>query len=689
MVTHHSWIRKTAVAGLVFSMAFAGAAAQEKPLAGEALIRALVQEVSGEIAYRYTDGISKFDRVQASEGWRAAAEWIRDELASLGYADVEIEGWPSDGTIRYGSYRSVIGWRVQKAELWLVSPRRERLCSFEEIPLTLVKHSNAADVEAELIDVGTGIGEESYRGRDVRGKVVLATAATAQVMQEAVVKRGALGVLTYFPLEVRPGFPNMIRYTALWPRWEDRESMGFGFNITKLQGAVLKRMLEEGQKVIVRADVDAEYVKTKLETLTASFPGTEKPEEEILIVGHLCHPMPSANDNASGSGGMLEMARALKRMTEAGLVAPPKRTIRFLWVPEFNGLMPYILAHLDRTKRTLAAVNCDMIGEDLHKTGGTFAVFSTPHSNPSFLNDVMGNFAGLVESLDLTSLNGSRHPFVWKVAPYSGGSDHVVFNDGSLKVPSVMLNHGDTFHHTSLDTMDKVDATQLRRVAALTLGAAYYMATAGSGEAEAMARLTARNGLVRMARDYYDALEDLYAPGDAEALYRAYRHVLNVVSHSGKRESRAVLSAAVFMDGGGPSALKPYTSQIEALQLAFPKEAHTIYRALCARAGLPPRALAMTDTERRLSRLVPVRAETFIGPLQMDFLIEKAGPEAAAQVRVRGNSAYEALNHVDGRMSVHDIAQAVSASYGPLETQDVHDFFTVLEKAGLIVLKKK
>jgi len=215
------------------------------------------------------------------------------------------------------------------------------------------------------------------------------------------------------------------------------------------------------------------------------------------------------------------------------------------------------------------------------------------------------------------------------------------------------------------------------------------MASAGNGEAEAMARLTARNGLVRMARDYYDALEDLHAAGGADDLFKAYRHVLNVVSHSGKRESRAVLSAAVFMDGGGPAALKPYQSQIEALQLAFPKEAHAVYKTLCAKAGVPARALALTETERRLSRLVPVRAETFIGPLQMDFLIEKAGPEAAAKVRLRGNTAYEALNHVDGRMSVHDIAQAVSASYGPLEIQDVHDFFTVLEKAGLVVLKKK
>jgi hypothetical protein len=69
---------------------------------------------------------------------------------------------------------------------------------------------------------------------------------------------------------------------------------------------------------------------------------------------------------------MLEIARALKRMVETGAIPAPRRTIRFLWVPEFNGTVPYIKTHLDRTRNTLAAINCDMIGEDLHKTGGTF-----------------------------------------------------------------------------------------------------------------------------------------------------------------------------------------------------------------------------------------------------------------------------------------------------------------------------
>ena len=115
----------------------------------------------------------------------------------------------------------------------MISPKREKLCSYEEIPLTLVKHSNSADVEADLIDVGTGLGEQSYRNKNVKGKTVLATAYIGDVMREAVLKRGALGVITWYPPDVRPGYPNMIRYTAIWPRWEEGNKIGFGFNVSK------------------------------------------------------------------------------------------------------------------------------------------------------------------------------------------------------------------------------------------------------------------------------------------------------------------------------------------------------------------------------------------------------------------------------------------------------------------------
>jgi hypothetical protein len=66
----------------------------------------------------------------------------------------------------------------------------------------------------------------------------------------------------------------------------------------------------------------------------------------------------------------------------------------------------------------------------------------------------------LVERLNLQSINGSNHPFVYKVRPFGGGSDHYIFNDGALKVSSVMFGHGDIFHHTSLDTPDKLVSFQ-------------------------------------------------------------------------------------------------------------------------------------------------------------------------------------------------------------------------------------
>jgi aminopeptidase-like protein len=664
------------------------ASGAEVPLASDKLARALADEISGEIAYRYTDAISKFDRVQASPGWHDAAVWIKAELERLGYTDATIEGWPSDGTRRYSTYRSVVGWRAHSAELWLVEPTRERLSFFDETPITLVKHSGSGQAEAELVDVGSGVGEASYRGRDVRGKMVLATGSPAEVMREAVQTRGAVGILLYYAPDTRPGYPNLVRYTAFWPRWEERDKVGFGFNVSKNQGARLKRLLEEGRRVVLRADVKTEFFPDQLEILTATLRGSERPDEEVILVAHLCHPTPSANDNASGSGGLLETARALKRLVDAGGVPAPKRTIRFLWVPEFNGLMPYVLAHLERTRHALAAVNCDMIGEDLHLTGGMLNIFQTPDSRPSFLNDVMGNFAALAERLDLRSLNGSSHPFAWSREPYSGGSDHVVFNDGALAVPAVMLNRGDTFHHTSLDTMDKVDPTELRRSCFIALGSVYYLAAAGDNEALATARLVARNGLGRLAGDYYDASAGLREAATADALYAAYRQVLNVAAFAVRRESQALLSTqALAANAAAQREIAGLKVHLETLGLEFPKEARDAYARLSAALGALPRRLETTEDERRQSLVVPVRAADFIGPLQMDYLVEKLGPEALKDIQLRGNAAYEALNFADGRRSVYEIARAVSAEFSPVDVSSVAGFFALLEKAGLVELQ--
>jgi hypothetical protein len=679
------------VALLILAPAVAvSTAGAEKSLASPQVIRAIIDEVSGEIAYRYTVRISEFDRIQANAGWHEAALWIKGELERMGYTDALIEGWPSNGSTWYYTFKAPIGWRAKRAELWMLQPRRERLCSYEEIPLTLVKHSGSGHVETELVDVGPGVGEDAYKGRDVKGKIVLSTGASGEVMREACQKRGAAGVITYFPPDVRPGYPQMIRYTAFWPRWEERDRLGVGFNVSKNQGAALKRMLEEGQKVVLKADVDTEFFETKVEALSVSLRGTDEPEKEVMIVGHLCHPSPSANDNASGSAGMLEIARALKRLVDTGAVPAPRRTIRFLWIPEFNGTVPYIKAHLDRTRNTLAAINCDMIGEDLHKTGGAFNIVATPASLPSYLNDVVVNFTRAIDGLNLRSMNGSDHPFVWNLEPFSGGSDHYLFNDGALKVPSVMFNHGDTFHHTSLDTPDKVDPSELRRVSVIALESVYFLAGAQRAEAEAVARLVARNGAGRLAAEASDALEAILGAGDAAALYQTYSQALNVIGRSQAREKQAVLSTAIFTpEKDYPAKAAAWMEPLDVLAASYKNSASRVFREACAALKIKPELPKPSADKIAWSKVVPVRSPDFVCPLlELDYLIEKLGAGVMERLKLQDYAEYEAVNFADGRRSIHEITQAVAAEYGPQNIRDVAEFFSVLAEAGLFSLKK-
>lgn len=681
-------LKRLSIGAIVF-FAAVFLSAEEKPLSSPELIQALTQEVSGAAAFDYTVMLSQYDRIQASEGWHQAALRIQDHLKRGGYENAVIEGWPSNGSRYYYTYQTPIGWKAEEAELWMIEPEKKRLCSYSEIPLTLVKHSGPADVTAELVDVGTGVGEESYHRKDVTNKIVLATAYTGEVAREAVKKRGAEGVITWYPPEVRPGYPDMIRYTAIWPTWEEKDHIGFGFNVSKKQGWMLKKLLDQGERVVLKAHVRSKFIDSKIEILTASFPGNTFPEQEVLIVGHLCHPQPSANDNASGSGGMLEMALALQRMVKKGLVPPPKRTIRFLWVPEFYGTIPYIKAHLKRTRNTLAVINCDMIGEDLHLTGGTFNITCTPDSMPTFLNDVVVDFTRTADALNLTSVNGSDHPFAYKVLPYSGGSDHVIFNDGSLKVPAVMFGHGDRFHHTSLDTPDKVDPSELRRICWIALGSVYYIAQAGSTHMQKIARVVRENSIVRLNSDYHAALEGLYEEDKAEGIYDAYWHAANVLIQCEERESAAVMSSKVFSaNEAAISHLQKHIQIIGDIAAVYKSDLDERYRQRCRETGSQVQALSLSSSVKEWTRIIPVRAPDFVCPLQTDYLVDKLGEACLERIHLRGNVPYEVLNFADGSRSIWDITLAVSAEFGRISGAHVLAYFQLLQEAGLISFKE-
>ncbi|MGA9363264.1 MAG: M28 family peptidase [Bacteroidota bacterium] len=652
---------------------------------------ALLKELSGERGLDYVTMISRFERIQASEGWHNAALYVKSQLDKVGYTDAHIEGWPSNGETWYYTWQTPIGWRARSATLWMLEPYQKKLGDYEEIPNSLVKHSGPADVTAELVDVGSGVDSKEYHGKDVRGKIVMAFAYSGSVAREAIKKRGAVGMVTYIPEWDRKDHPDLLQYTAIWPKWSERDSLGFGFNVSKYDAQELLSLLRGGKKVVLKARVDSDFYESQIEMLTATIRGSAYPDQEILVCGHLDHPQPSANDNASGSAGLLEMARALKTLIDRGEIDPPRRTIRFLWVSEYYGTVAYLKAHPDFGRKTVAAINCDMIGEDLMKTDSYFYATRTPDSRPSFLTDVIEYFVKLTATLPVSELRGSNAPFNYRIVPYAGGSDHYFFNDASIGVPSTMLGHPDPFHHTAQDTPDKVDPTELKRVCFIAAASAWFMANASDVETERLLLEMYRGSLERFVDDLTNAEAAMYSAQTPDELFTSYKDALNVTKYSGRREVKSLQSASIL---AASAHTKEYIDESATNLKRFEQTREVgvkeLYDRLCRERGIRPRNVEITPEEQAAMAITPVRSDTFKCPLGDDYLVQKLGKELVESLpSLTGDAAWEAVNFVDGKRNLLEVYEAVKAEYGESSLQMLKNYFSLLEKAGLISLVSK
>ena len=89
----------------------------------------LIHNSSGDLAHHYVSQLSQWQRVEASDEYEKAAEWMLSKTKEFGLEDAHIERFPSDGTTRYFSLQSKRFWRVGKAELWMKSPFELRITS--------------------------------------------------------------------------------------------------------------------------------------------------------------------------------------------------------------------------------------------------------------------------------------------------------------------------------------------------------------------------------------------------------------------------------------------------------------------------------------------------------------------------------------------------------------------------------
>jgi peptidase M28-like protein len=389
-----------------------------------------------------------------------------------------------------------MGWDMRGGELWVESAAGEgfkpyRLCRYSDAPMCVATYSKGGDWSGEMVEVGSGLHEADYTGKDVKGKVVLASGYAGNVVREAVLKYGAVGAVIYPAPTERPEHPYMVRYNGIWPHKGEEDKTRGAFMISANQYAELKKLMKAGA-VHVHGTIDASYVPGQLTLVHAWIRGNEKPNEEVLITGHLDHPKWSANDNASGSAAMIEVARTLQTLIKTGRVPAPRRTIHFIWVPEYYGTIAYIAEHPEmrrcgpwddprpapaKTTCAIADLNMDMVGEDTVKTNGRFYFTRTPDSVPSFLDALLEDVLQQTREADLYAPTGSHNYWPTEIVPYVQGSDHDMFL--GIGVPSTMLGHDpDWTHHTSEDTVDKTDASELLRVGVFATAAAEWMASA-------------------------------------------------------------------------------------------------------------------------------------------------------------------------------------------------------------------
>lgn len=486
----------------------------------------ICDEVSGTAAARAVAEIARFHRIQASPGFRRAAEWVCQEAARAGLA-AGINSFPADRTTHFWGAASFQEWEARAATLHLIEPadQARKLADFRDLPLHLVARSLPFDGEAEVVVLEKGEEEAEYEGRDLSGKVVLARGNVRRVHDLAVVRRGAVGLIYDGMAEhepVRPAWalPDAVQYTSFW--WQRQEPRGFGFALTPRQGEGLRRLARE-QTLRVRVHVDTSLYDGSLEVVEAFIPGES--DEEILLVAHLCHPQPSANDNASGAAALLEAARALAALIARGELSPPRRTIRFLWVPEITGALAWLATNESHIPRLVAGLNLDMVGQDQEQCGSSLLVESPPHALSSFAGVLLARLRDLLLPEVKTFGGVGGYPlFRTADVPFGGGSDHAIFSDPSVGVPMPMLvQWPDRFYHTSADTPDRVDPKMLGRVAALSGLYAYWLAQAGEREALWLAReLSARfrRGVIGDLQAALTEADEDAAPGREEVRRR-------------------------------------------------------------------------------------------------------------------------------------------------------------------------
>ncbi|WP_341718643.1 M28 family peptidase [Micromonospora sp. FIMYZ51] len=512
------------------------------------IVNHYLAEVAVDETLSCVERLAGLDRYQASTGLTRAADVVADAADRAGLTEVQIRQYPADGAAHWWSFRAPVSWTPREALLRLSGPGGAAVeLDHHRSPFAVATYSSATPAG------GTTAPLVELHGATPLGGALVVVDRPDYLdgsLLPRLVAAGAIGFVTDGPARDDGG-----------TTWRGRielppDTSLLAFSLTPPEFRVAAELARAGGQATVRIVVDR---TARMPVVSGLLPGMDPQADEIWVTAHLCHPRPSANDNASGVAAALGAAAAIGRAGRSGRPDRPARGIRWFWGPEFLGVAAVLHEHRDG-RLPAAVLNLDMVGEDQARCGSPFVVERPPDLRPSLVPALAEHVVDAVFAGTSTGTGDT-----WTAVEFDGFSDHALFADPSIQRPAVQFCHpADRFNHSAADTPDKVSPLEMRRSTAAA--AAFVHLAAGPGEPG-----SARPGAVRRwcAAQQEAAARIAARHGDPWG-YGLRDHVARYTAGVGALLYGAPVAAPDRRDLGGLTAAWEGPLNLRAMQQALP-----------------------------------------------------------------------------------------------------------------------
>ena len=420
------------------------------------------------------------DRWFDFKAFNRTAQVCYDYMRECGLEEVELTSLVADGKTPYGDWALPKAWDVEDAKLELLENGGETVVAdYNAVPCALSINSAPTPkggYVAELVAIEAADADTP----DIKGKLLLTT-KPAQTLVKMAKKHGAIGIVSdFFPLY--PGVRDTREQMHETTRWDNNfispinDTGLFAFNITPDMGDFLRAKMSKGEKLTMRATVDARIYDGENKVASCAILGSDPNAKELFLYGHLYEE--GAHDNASGCALFIEVLRAAMALIQEGKLPRPKHTIRLIMGYECVGSTGWLVTHEKEAANMLCGIVADMIGTEAIDNS-VMTVRIDPMSNYTFIDSALKQV-----NLDYKRLYAPDYN--WIITKFQIASDNMI-GDPIWGIPTTaMISEPALSYHSSMDTPDRIERHIMHRNGVILGALALAVAMGGAEEGDWM-----------------------------------------------------------------------------------------------------------------------------------------------------------------------------------------------------------